>query len=327
MQFLQKSGIVIFFLITGLLFQYCSPESKKKVIYINSYHKGHPSSDEIMKGFVKNMPADTYDIYSFYMDTKRNTSAEYIENKARVLLDTITMLNPEILVVSDDNAVKYLVEPNLNQLSMPIVFCGVNWTADEYKLPHKQVTGILEILPVCHAVRLVKENYPEARKLLVLNENTTTSRKEKQILHDLFLEEGLTTDFSLVDDFEHWETAFIEGNRNYDIIYFSTHAAIRDWNHNEAVKVIADNIKIPVFTCEDFMMPYAVLGVTKIASEHGIWAASTTKKILSGSTPADFSITRNTLSNTWLNKRLAEIIAFNPDSILLQQAKIINDSQ
>ena len=173
-----------------MLFQDCSPESKKKIVYINSYHKGHPSSDEIMEGFVKNMPADSFDVYSFYMDTKRNTSTEYTENKARILLDSIIMLNPEILIVSDDNAVKFLVEPNLNQLKMPIVFCGVNWTADEYKLPHKQVTGILEILPVSQAVRIVKENCPYARKLLVLNENTTTSRKEVQVLRNLFLEEG-----------------------------------------------------------------------------------------------------------------------------------------
>lgn len=321
MQFLQKSGIVILILITGLLFQHCSPERKKKIVYINSYHKGHPSSDEIMEGFMKNMPADSFDVYSFYMDTKRNTTTEYVENKARILLDSIIILNPEILVVSDDNAVKYLVEPNLNQLSMPIVFCGVNWTADEYKLPHKQVTGILEILPVSNAVKLVKENYPAARKLMVLNENTITSRKEKQILHNLFLEVGLTTEFSLVDDFEQWKTAFIEGNRNYDIIYFSTRAAIRDWNHEEALSIINENITIPVFTCEDFMMPYAVFGVTKIAEEHGIWTAATTKKILSGVSPADIPVTRNHESNVWLNKYLAEKIHFYPDTSLLKNVK------
>jgi len=317
MQFLQRSGIAILILITGLLFQDCSPESIKKIVYINSYHKGHPSSDEIMEGFVKNMPADSFDVYSFYIDTKRNTSTEYIENKARILLDSIIMLNPEILIVSDDNAVKFLVEPNLNQLEMPIVFCGVNWTADEYKLPHKQVTGILEILPVSDAVRIVKEKYPDARKLLVLNENTTTSRKEKQILLDLFLKEGLSTEFSLVDDFEQWKTAFIEGNRNYDIIYFSTRAAIRDWDHDEALKIIAQHIKVPVFTCEDFMMPYAVFGVTKIAEEHGIWVAGTAKKILSGVSPADIPITSNHESNVWLNIRLAEKIHFYPDTAVL----------
>lgn len=327
----MKKGIfaifrfVILLIFSGIVVFSCIQEkSKKKIVYINSYHKGHPSSDEIMKGFMDNIPTDSFEVRSWYMNTKRNPTEEFIEKKALELLDSIKLTNPDILVVSDDNAVKYIVEPNLNDLNMPVVFCGVNWTDKEYNLPPAQVTGIIEILPVADAINAIKSHYPKAEKLLVLNENTTTSRKEKQILDTLFQHAGLVASFNLVDNFEQWKTAFAEGNQEYDIIYVSTHAAIKGWDKNEAISFIGENIQIPVFTCEDFMMPYAVIGVTKIASEHGIWAANTTKKILSGKTPSDFPVTRNKLSNTWFNKTLADKIGFSPDSVFLKNAVIMN---
>jgi hypothetical protein len=34
-------------------------------------------------------------------------------------------------------------------------------------------------------------------------------------------------------------------------------------------KVLKKNIKIPIVTCDDFMMPFAVFGLTKVAKEQG----------------------------------------------------------
>ncbi len=294
----------------AILLYACSQGHKPKIVYINSYHKGHPSSDEIMQGFMKDMPEDSFEIHSWYMDTKRNNSLSYIENKANGLLDSILDVNPDLLVVSDDNAVKYIVEPNLEKLRMPVVFCGVNWTADAYRLPREQVTGILEILPLRHAVKALKKDYPDARKLLVLNENTTTSRKEEEILETIFSAENLASSFRLVDNYGEWEKAFLEGNENYDLIYFSTRAAIKEWNHNKAITFISENIKVPVFTCEDFMMPYAVFGVTKIAEEHGIWAASAAKRILSGGSANEIPIAKNKEVALYLNRDMAHKINF-----------------
>ena len=270
------------------------------------------------------MTTDSFYIYSFYMDTKRNNSVKYIENKAKTLFDSIVLLNPEILVVSDDNAVKYLVEPNLSQLAMPIVFCGVNWTDKNYHLPHNKVTGIIEILPVADAVHLLKVYYPSAKKLLVLNENTTTSRKEVEILDTLFQDLGLSATFKLVDNFQDWKTAFTDGNTEFDVIYFSTNAAIKHLNKNEAKEFIESNIKVPVFTCEDFMMPYAVFGITKIAEEHVIWAAATVKRILLGIRIEEIPVTKNKQSNKWFNPVMAEKIQFKPDSAFLNRTRVIS---
>lgn len=208
---------------------------------------------------------------------------------------------------------------------MPIVYCGVNWTNAEYDLPANKVTGMLEILPVADMLIIMRSYYPTMEKLLFLSENTTTSRKEKQILDTLFSRVGVTAAYELVDDFDQWKDIFKEANEEYDIIYLPTNGAIKGWDRDEAIPFIHEYINVPVVTTEDFMMPYAVFGLTKVAKEQGIWVAATAKKILAGSSLTDFPVTRNKQSTYWLNMGLAERIAFKPDAALLARSSTVNN--
>lgn len=269
-----KRLLIVFLLMNlfGYFFMSCSPEkyNKKEIVYINSYHQGHPSSDEIMDAILGSFPTDSFKVSSYLMDTKRNTSQDYIENKSNQLYDSIIKINPDILIVSDDNAVKYIVQPKLEKLTMPIVFCGINGSDREYGLPANRVTGMLEILPVDETIMALRPYYPSMKKLLVLTENTTTSKKEAALLDTMFVRVGVSATYELVDDFETWKSKFKEANELYDIIYVVTHGAIKGWNHEEAVQFVEQHIEIPVITCEDFMMSYVVFGMTKVAKEQGL---------------------------------------------------------
>jgi ABC-type uncharacterized transport system substrate-binding protein len=263
-------------------FQSCRQQdnSRKRIVYVNSYHRGHPSSDDMMDGIMKSFSADSFEIIPYLMDTKRNTSHEFIVNRAAEIYNSIADTDPYILIVSDDNAVKYLVQPFMQDGGLPVVFCGVNMSPDQYNLPWERVTGMIEMFPLANLLILIKPYYTAMEKLLLLSENTTTSRKEAELLDTLFNRVGVSASVELVDSFEGWKSIFLEANQQYDIIYIVTHAAIRGWDHDEVVDFINKHIKIPVVTCEDFMMPYAVFGLTKVAREHGLWAAAAARKIL-----------------------------------------------
>jgi hypothetical protein len=88
-----------------------------------------------------------------------------------------------------------MVQPYIQDRPLPVVFCGVNMSADQYNLPRDQVTGMIEMLPLADLLLMMKPYYPSLETLLLLSENTTTSRKE--------------------------------ANRQYDIIYLPTCAAIQ----------------------------------------------------------------------------------------------------
>ncbi len=323
----QLTRILIVSVFLLVFFQSCreNEQSKKKIVYINSYHRGHPPSDEITAGLIENLPADSFEIFAYFMDTKRNPTQDYIITRATELLDSIKEIKPDLLVVSDDNAVKYLVEPNSLDKTMPVVFCGVNWSAKQYDLSGRNITGILELLPIAELLLTMKTYYPSIQKLLILNENTTTSRKTAELLDTLFYRIGIAATHELVDDFDSWKAVFKEANQSYDIIYLQTNAAIRGWDHDEAVRFIDQHIKVPLVTCEDHMMPYSVFGMTQVSREQGIWAAETAKKILQGTEPSAIPVSRNQQINVWFNPALAEKIGFLPDSNLLKRARIINE--
>ncbi len=297
---------------------------KKKIVYVNSYHNRFPPSSQITEGIYEILPADSFEIIAYYMDTKRNPSEAFIRERTAEILDSIRREEPDLLIVSDDNAVKYLVEPNFQDDPMPIVFCGVNWSAEQYDLSHCNITGVLEILPVAESMQMLQTYYPFMRNLLVLNENTTTSRKTKPLLDTLLNDLGISVTQELVDDFEGWKSVFIEGNSTFDVIYLQTSGAIRNWDHVEALKIIDQHMKVALFTCEDFMMPYAVFGLTQVSKEQGIRAAETAKRILKGAAPAEIPISGNTIYNVWVNARLAEKLHFVPDVEMLKKARIVN---
>ncbi len=298
---------------------------KLSIVYVNSYHRGHPSSDEIMDAVIEYFPPDSFQFTSYMMDTKRNTAQRFIENRAAQLFDSILLIKPDIVIVSDDNAVKYLVQPHLSKTPVPVVFCGVNWSDQDYTLQPNQITGMLEILPLRKALLLMKSYYPSMDQLLVLTENTTTSRKEEMMLDTLFTNIGINATHALVDNFEAWKKFYEDGNKMFDIIYIPTNGGIKNWDHEEALDFAKQHMKVPVITCEDFMMPFASVGLTKVASEQGIWAAQTARKILSGQSPKDFSVVRNQKSVLWYNEELSEKIQFQPDKEFLSKATIVKE--
>ncbi len=133
---------------------------------------------------------------------------------------------------------------------------------------------------------------------------------------------GIKVTQELVDDFEGWKSVFIDGNKNFDVIYLQTRGAIKNWDHDEALRIIDQHIKVPLVTCEDFMMPYAVFGLTQVSKEQGMWAAETAKRILQGTNPSDIPISKNQMTKVWINTSLAGKINFMPDEALLSNARI-----
>ncbi len=304
----------------GLQSRATSGDLKKRVAYVNSYHRGFPPSDLITTAVREGLPSDSFEMVPFFMDTKRNPSDDFMKKRAEELLDSIRTLKPDLLIVSDDNAMKYLVVPNFQNDPLPIVFCGVNWSVDQYDISACNVTGVLEILPVAEVVRVLKPSYPGMKRLLVLNEHTTTSRKTRPLLDTLLGNLGLDVAQALVDDFEEWKSVFAEANETFDIIYLQTRGAIEGWDHDAALKHIDRHIKIPLVTCEEFMMPYAVFGITQLSEEQGMIAAEMAKSILNGASPKDIPVTKNSMARIWINPGLAEKIDFQPGKALLGKA-------
>jgi hypothetical protein len=63
----------------------------------------------------------------FRMDTKRNADEAFKKDAALKAKAEIEAFKPDVVIASDDNASKFLIEPYYKNASLPFVFCGVNW--------------------------------------------------------------------------------------------------------------------------------------------------------------------------------------------------------
>ena len=297
----------------------CERPGSRKLFYINSYHPGHASSDAVMEGIYEVVGASKARLDVFFLDTQRFPEPDAIAAKADEVMEIIGTMQPEVIIASDDDAVKYVVAEHFKQGPIPCVFCGVEWACESYGLPTDNVTGMLEVWPIRETVEALRPYYPNMKRVTVLSGNTASGQKNKAMLDTLFAEVGLNATCASVDTYDEWKMHFLKASAESDVIFLATGGAIKDWDSDDAQTFVRKHTQVPVLTCDDSLMKYAVFGVTKVAQEQGQWAARTALQILRGKSPAQIPVTQNQQTIAYVNATLADKIGFKPDATLLER--------
>lgn len=281
----------------------CNGNRKKPlVVYVNSYHQGYPPSDQTMQGVLRTLDTTVYDYKAFFLDGKRLPLEDQIATSEKVA-SAIFGEKPDVLIVSDDHAIERIIIPHRGRIDFPVVFCGVNWSSEQYNFP-PQVTGMIEVLPLTACIEALRNSVEKLSSITVLSENSSAEEKNRRFIVPMLEKMGLQVRYVMVDDFEAWKQNFLFAQQNTDVVFVPTNGAIRSWEETEAKAFVAQNIHRPVFTCDDFMMAYASLGFTKVAAEQGEWAANTAMAILSGQKADQIPLTHNKQSVCWINEEL-----------------------
>ncbi|NWF85379.1 MAG: hypothetical protein HXY18_16310 [Bryobacteraceae bacterium] len=279
------------------------PAGPKIVLHINSYHAGYSTSDQAGEALKKGLESNGLRYEVFYLDAKRQQRPDALVPKA---LAKIKELNPALIVAGDDDAVKFVIKPHLAEIAVPVVFCGVNWSADEYTLPSDRVTGILEVLPIEETLNAVRRQFQGARKLITLSEDSTSERNNKALMSPIFRGLGFEPTTVMVKTFDDWKREFIRAQTEADILYLPTNGAIQGWDAAEAKAFVLAQTRKPSVTCDGFMTPYAAFGLTKEAAEQGEWAAASAVAILQGrASPASIAVARNSRFRCYFNPAVA----------------------
>jgi hypothetical protein len=307
---------------------------KKKVLYVNSYHKGIPWSDGITKSILDVFNAklnddnsvdnskSTSDLKVFYMDTKRNDSESYGQQTALKVKELIESWKPDAVIVSDDAAFKYVIMPHYRDAKLPVVFCGLNWDASIYGAPYKNTTGMLEIFLVPQLVDKLSD-YTKGKNAAFLSDDTSISRKEASYYKKLFPSYVGDMTERYAKNFAEWKQYFVELQNNASIIFLFNNAAISDWDKDEAKKFVAENIRIPLGATGGWMADYAVVTLAGVPEEQGQWAANAAIQILNGTSPSQIPVTANKRTHVYLNMPLAKKIGIVFPIELINQAELI----
>ncbi len=292
-----------------------------KCLFISSYHKGYAWSDGVETG-VRSVLAGRCDVRQFDMDAKRHKEANALEQKALEAKALIESWGPDIVITADDDAAKYIVMPFYRDHTIPFVFCGLNWTVEEYGLPYRNATGMIEVAPIEPLFDKAEALLPNHGRGFYLGANTSTEHKNLQQVQQVAGRRGIRLDYRLVDTTEAWLEGF-HAAQQHDFIILGSNSGINDWDDARASEEVRRVSRHLSLTNHEWMMPYAMLGLTKVPEEQEEWAAQTALAILDGIEPLSIPIVPNRKWDIWVNLPLAETAGLHVPKQLLQKAKRI----
>jgi ABC-type uncharacterized transport system substrate-binding protein len=291
----------------------------KKVLFVNSYHAGYTWSDGIEKSIQAVIQPTGAELKTAYLDTYRKKTPEDLTSASALVQTTIDQWKPDVVIVSDDAAMKGLYTPLFKDKAVPFVFCGVNWDASIYGVPNKNITGMLEVCPIKDLLAEMNKIKP-GKTIGYLSADALTPRKDAENSAKLL---GVTMETVFAKDFAAWKQGFIDLQGKVDMVIIGINAGIADWDEAAARKFAEENTKKLTGCWHDFLNGVAIIGFNKLPEEQGDWAAKAAVKIAKGAAPNSITIATNQGGQLVINVRIATKAGITPPFEMIQSAKII----
>lgn len=290
----------------------------KKIVFVNSYHEGYEWSDGIEVGLKKVLDGTGTEVKFVRLNTKLHPEEASCQNAGLQAKAEIESFGADIVIAADDNAQKYLVVPYLKGKDVPVVFCGVNWDASMYGYPTDNVTGMIEVELPGQLVEHLKI-YAKGERVGYLTVDSETERKVVQIYNERFF--GGQMKVYWVKTYEEFKAAFVNSQKEVDILFLGNNAGIDRWEEQEVTQFIRENTQVPTGTINSWLAGYSLMTLAKSAEEQGEWAAQTALQILDGIPVTDISPVENEKGELIVNLNIAEQLGVTFSPSILKNAR------
>lgn len=177
---------------------------KKKVLVLNSYHKGLSWTDSIVNGIESVLVAGEKEIvlYFEYMDTKRHYDRKHLDGLNQYFEYKFRDTDFDVIIVSDNNALHFMLNHHKELFpGTPVVFCGINNFKNSMVAEHSLFTGVVEEIDIKGTVELALTLHPDATSIVSINDNTTTGTAIKNEVLDIAPLFKGRADFEFIENF------------------------------------------------------------------------------------------------------------------------------
>ncbi|TKB10416.1 ABC transporter substrate binding protein [Desulforhopalus sp. IMCC35007] len=279
---------IIIFILAPLAYPRDEPV---KVLILNSYHKGFPWTDNIVKGVEAVFkPEETnFELSVEYMDTKAmGYSAEYQRKLHDLYLYKYSGQKFDLVISSDDDAFDFLREYHEELFpGTPVVFCGVNNRIAPNIIDHNTFTGILETTAHKETIDLILNNHPQTKKIFLIIDKSPSGEYQWEILEQSFTRYKGIDFIRLSDDLSIKEIEQILSGLTEDaaVIFFTL-----SQDKSGAYLTLKDSVirvtrasKRPVYTTHSMDVLYGAVGGKVLGGfHHGENVAALAQRILGG---------------------------------------------
>lgn len=271
-----------------LLLTIISPVSKAlDVLFVHSYHHEYAWVDTYYSAFKNTLK--TTSLRDFEMDTKR-LNHDSFQSQANKALAQIQQYQPKVVVLADDNAMKYLGQRLLDS-GFYVVFMGVNANPRHYVQINDRLAGILERPLIKSAVNEAIRILPGTKKIRVLMDAGITSAAIVESSFNGKMKQTIgwaDVDVAWANNYEHWQALVKESpDLGYDLLLIGNFAKLAN-KQGETISVpetarwTGKNSKIPVFSFWKYSVGagMSIGGVVMSGADQGNGAAEITNAFL-----------------------------------------------
>jgi len=295
-----------------------SADGIKKCLLVFSYHKGYEWNDGIDKGVTQRLEG-ICELKKIYLDTKRNQSVAFGKAAGLKAKQVIDEYKPHVLIAADDNASRYVVEPFYKNTSLPVVFCGLNWTASEYGYPYKNATGMVEVAPIVPLLKNIQRSIDIVKQGVYLSSDVITEHKDFLRYKKEYNDRGVDLNPVFVSTLDQWKAAYLDA-QSADFIIINNNAGINNWEKSAVIDFVGKHSQTLTVTNYRWMMSYAMLGMTKDPVEQGRWAGDVASAILDGLPVENIPITINKSWHLFVNQKLIQAAGVTLSNRILNYA-------
>ena len=279
-----------------------TPDTKKQILLLNSYHQNFSWNESISKGLSDVLrPRETgITLHVEYMDTKR---VEFSEHYMRQLKDVYEHkyknIRFDLIMTTDNNAFEFMRRYHGTLFPMvPVVFCGVNNFRDELIKDHPLFTGVVESVNADTTLWQALRIHPDTSSIYIINDFTPTGKAVA-----LTIKEQLSS-FSPSIPIQYNENQELErvlGDverlpKDALILFgvFNRDVTNRFYDMGEVSSIVAQRAKAPVYGLIDFDLGHGIVGgMLSSGYAQGQSMAQMALHVLSGRQPRDIPVIRD----------------------------------
>lgn len=261
--------------------------NRKNILIIHSYEENYRWTSDIDKGMLESLPADSLNIFTDYLDSKRVRSDGYYEEFMAFQRAKYDGISFDLIMCSDNEAFDYM----LNYGSMlfgetPVVFCAVNDFDISLIEGRSNYTGVLENIDFRDTIGSIRKMQPELRTLYVLSTDSPLSIMERQAVEAIVPEQS-GVDIVFEDNLEEASLKDFKSRSYYDTaVLMLADPVVKNGSPvtlDNIEKETIEGINLPVYITYDFAMGQGYIGGNLVSGyEQGSSAGVIAKKILTG---------------------------------------------
>ncbi len=313
--FLQIVFVVVF--VAGLL---TVSAKRPRILVVHSEGAHTERTDNINEGVdrIFRKHANLH-VCNVYMDVNRSARKEQLECAAQEVRDVMSFFQPNLVVLVDDIAQRYVGKGMALLQKTPLVFAGVKGDIADYGYERQgaKVTGVLERIPLPEVKRALKyfhRGVPAKKvELYVLGDTSFSSKSDVQFLKKFSWGPYQVKKVYLMRSFAEWQKTIelLNAKKNAIILlldYSGVQGAKGNVSSSQMMAWLLHKSKLPILgTNSGSVSEGCGLAIGASAVEQGELAALQALQVIRGThQPKDIPIARNSLFLAYINKKVLD---------------------